>query len=235
MNNDIHQLAAAYALDALDPDDIRRFEAHYPSCEQCGQEVTDFQATAACLAGAVATAPPSAMRGRVLAEIAATRQQTPVVPIRSAASARRRASVFLAVAAALMTVVASTALVRNAIQQRDRAEELAQVVTAPDAVIAPLEGELASTLRVVWSPSAQAAVVVAAGLADPGEGRVYELWALPEEGPPVSAGTFTPGSDGYVRAVLELPAEPAGGWGVTNEPVGGSPQPTGEILFLGAA
>ena len=235
MSIDIHQLAAAYALDALDPDERRRFQGHYSSCEQCSQELAGYWPTAARLAGAVAVAPPDHLRQRVLAEVSATRQLTPVVPIRSASGAQRRAGLVLAVAAALMAVVASTALVRDAVRERDRAQELAEVVTAPDASIVPLEGELASTLRVVWSPSEQAAVVVGAGVADPGEGRVYELWALPEDGPPVSAGTFTPGPGGEVRTVLDLPAEPGAGWGVTNEPTGGSPQPTGDILFQGPA
>jgi anti-sigma factor RsiW len=37
---DIHQLAAAYALDALDDRERAEFEAHYPTCPVCRPEVT---------------------------------------------------------------------------------------------------------------------------------------------------------------------------------------------------
>ena len=38
-NQDLHDLAAPYALDALDDDDRRAFEAHLRECEQCRTEL----------------------------------------------------------------------------------------------------------------------------------------------------------------------------------------------------
>lgn len=74
--------------------------------------------------------------------------------------------------------------------------------------------------------------------AAPGEGKVFELWALPPGGPPKSLGVIPGGS--VVRVPLTAPADemlmniPA--LAVSVEPVGGSPtgQPTGPVLYSGA-
>ena len=46
----IHELAAGYALDVLDSDQRRAFEAHLPECESCRQAVASFAEAAAALA-----------------------------------------------------------------------------------------------------------------------------------------------------------------------------------------
>ena len=50
---DIHHLAAASALDALDSH-AAAFEAHYPSCEVCRADVLEFRSTLAVVAEAEA-------------------------------------------------------------------------------------------------------------------------------------------------------------------------------------
>lgn len=244
MTDDLHHLAAAYALDAVEPDEARRFEAHLRSCDRCAAEVREFRTTAAELAGAASTAPPNGLRDRVLGEVATTRQRPPLLtspaptPWRRtsspASTPRWRLGLVAAAAAVLAVVLGAGVIVRDVVAQRDEARELAAVLAAPDARFVPLDGPEGPTVRVVWSASAGAAVVVGADLPDPGPDRVYELWALADDGPRPAA-LFDPDADGRVEQRLDLPAEPTGGWGVTVEPDGGSPQPTGEILFVGAA
>ena len=53
---DVHDLTAAYALDALDPDDRERFELHLGSCARCRDELTALGGAAAALALAVPAA-----------------------------------------------------------------------------------------------------------------------------------------------------------------------------------
>lgn len=73
--------------------------------------------------------------------------------------------------------------------------------------------------------------------AAPGEGKVLELWALPQGGTPKSLGVIPGG--GVVRVPLTAPADetlmniPA--LAVSVEPTGGSPtgQPTGPVLYSG--
>lgn len=55
---DVHHLAAAYALDALDDRERSAFEAHYGACEVCGTDVVEFRQTLTHVADSLATPPP---------------------------------------------------------------------------------------------------------------------------------------------------------------------------------
>jgi anti-sigma-K factor RskA len=69
LRRDLHSLAGAYALDALEGPELARFERHLRRCSACTDEVRAFAATAAALAFAVAAPPPPSLKGRVLAAI----------------------------------------------------------------------------------------------------------------------------------------------------------------------
>ncbi|MGY0063164.1 anti-sigma factor [Streptomyces sp. LZ34] len=70
-----HALAGAYALDALEPKERRRYERHLTRCPGCAQEVRDLAQGAVRLARAVAAPAPPQMRQRVLAAAHATPQE----------------------------------------------------------------------------------------------------------------------------------------------------------------
>ncbi len=72
---DLHSLAAPYALDALEPDERRRFEKHLKKCERCAFEVRALAEDAVRLAWSEAAQPPFAMRDRVLSAIRNTPQE----------------------------------------------------------------------------------------------------------------------------------------------------------------
>ena len=56
---DIHDLTAAYALDALDADETREYEAHLAQCVRCRADLSTLSESATALAWAVdAPAPP---------------------------------------------------------------------------------------------------------------------------------------------------------------------------------
>ena len=75
---EIHELSAAYALDALGPEELDEFEKHLAHCAECREHVAAFQETVAELAYDVdAPAPSPALRNRVLAD--ARREQPKVV------------------------------------------------------------------------------------------------------------------------------------------------------------
>jgi anti-sigma-K factor RskA len=71
LRRSLHALAGAYALDALDDAERARFERHLASCATCPDEVRGFTAAAAELGRAAAVTPPPALKGRVLADVAA--------------------------------------------------------------------------------------------------------------------------------------------------------------------
>ena len=229
MTNDLHHLAAAYVLDALDEAEHRAFEEHYPSCEICQQEVAEFRSTAAHLAVAAAVAPPVALQQRVMAEIATTRQVAPrpgSVPVDEVAVRRNRrvASVFAAAAALILLVGASVFILSNR-----GGSAIDDVMAAPDAQVVQLEGETGS-VRVVWSANREQIVVFANDLPEPGTGKIYELWGI-SGAEVLSAGQFDP-VDGAVRQVADVGDMEPTAWGITIEPAGGSPAPTTDIIFL---
>ncbi|MFO7778141.1 MAG: anti-sigma factor [Nitriliruptoraceae bacterium] len=108
---DLHTLTGAYAVDALPEDERVLFEAHLAVCGACEQEVQELQATAARL-GAISVAGPSAgLRGRILTEIDAVRQERPEpvveAPVEKLAARRavpRWVANGLGIAAALLLV-----------------------------------------------------------------------------------------------------------------------------------
>src|SRR2546425_10089908 len=75
-----HELSAAYALDALDGDELRAYEAHLAGCERCREDVASFRETAAALAYDIQPLePPEELERRILN--AARAERPNVVPL----------------------------------------------------------------------------------------------------------------------------------------------------------
>ena len=69
---DAHDLTAAYALDALDPDEAEAYERHLSQCEECREQLAELNETATALAfTTVAPAPPARLRASILDAAAA--------------------------------------------------------------------------------------------------------------------------------------------------------------------
>ena len=51
MNDDIHGLVGAYAVDAVDDDERVRFEPHLAECAECRAEVASLRGAAASARG----------------------------------------------------------------------------------------------------------------------------------------------------------------------------------------
>lgn len=111
-------------------------------------------------------------------------------------------------------------------------------VARRDSVIASLIGPDVQTVTVSGSgpsPSARyfldrraGRIVIAANSLPPAaNGRTYQLWGIQTGRPPVSLGTFNTDSSGRALATLPIPAGlRIGVTAVTDEPSGGSAQPT---------
>lgn len=235
MTEDLHHLAAAYALDALDDQERREFEAHYPSCSICSTEVADYRETAAHLAEVSATAPPVDLKARLMAEIGQTRQIAPIVSARAIDLPGRRRlreprQRILALAAA--AVVAVVGFI-GGLQFSRSDGDIDSVLLAADATTLSLEGEMGDA-RVVWSESEDRVVLIASDLDDPGEDRSYELWLIDAEGASAT-GLFVPDDDGNITVELALDGRTPSAWAITIEPDTGSNQPTGPLLLTGEA
>lgn len=77
---DLHDLTAAYALDALDPEEAEAYEKHLGQCDECREQLAELNETSTALAfAAVAPPPPEGLRRSILDAAAAEREN--VVPL----------------------------------------------------------------------------------------------------------------------------------------------------------
>ncbi|MGN9815179.1 anti-sigma factor [Streptomyces sp. SD11] len=251
---DLHTLTGAYALHALSDEEREAFERHLAECEPCAQETAELSATAARLGLAVAVPPRPAMREDVLRQIATVRQEGPTVrqegpagpalPHRTRTRSRGSRTRPLSRWALAACLAAAAALGGTAVWQHERAEDaleqarradrgaddIAAVLTAPDARSRTAKLAGGATGTVVVSDSRDRAVFMASGMAEPPRGRVYQLW-FDDDGTMRSAGLMDPARTS--QAVLMRGAVGgASGMGVTVEPKGGSEEPTSTPLAL---
>lgn len=111
------------------------------------------------------------------------------------------------------------------------------VLAAPDLLRFDLAGQPiapGATARAFWSRS-RGMVFTASNLPSAPAGRVYQLWALPAAGPPISVGLLEPDRAGALTAVFQTPVDmprPAQ-VAVSDEPPGGGTAPTGMIWVAG--
>jgi anti-sigma-K factor RskA len=74
--NDMHALADAYVVGALDADETRDFEEHLATCIPCTRVVAELRELTAALSQQVAATPPAGLRARILNTIAETPQES---------------------------------------------------------------------------------------------------------------------------------------------------------------
>jgi anti-sigma-K factor RskA len=233
---DIHTLAGAYALDAVDDIERALFDRHLRECAACRTEVDELQETAARLADATWSVPPPRLRQNVLAEVARTRQ---LPPVSAPPPARRRApSRWLLTAAATVVVAAAAAgttvyvvqdqRVRDerAIAEAARSSEarVQEILAAPDVQVRETTMTGGGRVTVASSRLRDAGVVVMAADAAPTGGQVYQLWTIRPGSNPKSEGALRVGQSATLSVVDGLPG--ASDVAVTVEPAGGSLQPT---------
>lgn len=224
----MHDLVGAFVLDALDDEERAAFEVHLAGCDRCRAEAASLAEAASFLGEGVATEPPTELRARVLDAVAGQPQDGADAAVVDLASRRRAGARWLPAAAAIVVGlgIGVGALLATGGQDVDA------VAAAPDAQRLELDGG-PGQLEVIWSPSEDRVAVIGEGLDDAGDGLVYALWFVLEDGSSVApAGLFEP-EDGSIETVLDVDDIEADGWGVTIEPDGGSPQPTGDILYVG--
>lgn len=104
---ELHELAGAYALDALGDDERRRFEHHLTECEPCRRRTVELQEAAAVLATAVAVTPPPALEQALLTAVVDVPQEHDPEPARIDARRRRPTRERAYAAVAVLVLVAS--------------------------------------------------------------------------------------------------------------------------------
>ncbi|WP_217554841.1 anti-sigma factor [Streptomyces sp. GbtcB6] len=245
---DLHSLAAPYALDALEPGERRRFEKHLKDCDRCADEVRALTEDAVRLAWSTAAPPPLAMRDRVLAAVRATPQESAPIPEHTPqlpphvwgaqppparARVRTRRPLFVpfatATAAAALVVASLFAVQASRTQdqldaERAQSREIAHVLSAPDARATSSKDAQGRSIGAVASASEGQAVVTLSGYGALSKGRVHQLWLMRPRVQPRSLGLFK----GDTPLVATGLGKSATSLAVTVEPAGGSVQPTSQ-------
>lgn len=217
--NTLHDLTAAYALDALDDEDARAYEEHLAHCERCRDELASFSETAGALAYAVDTpAPPPELRARILQQ--AARERSNVAPLRPRWVAPLAAVAAVAACAAIALGLWAASLSGKLDSKNEalaRQTRVAEILASPGArKVSFARGTL------VVEPGGRAALVVR-DLREAAPGKTYEAWVA-DGGAPEAAGVFDGGR--AVAFPLERPVATGATVMVTEEKHGGVDAPT---------
>ena len=173
------------------------------------------------------------------------RMLRPAAMSRQSASRWRSAFMLLAAGVAGLILIGGAQL----LQSRDELAQARETESQQRRLVAGLMGpdvkviELAATerrpgrARMFWNPTLDSWTLIAYELPMPTAGRAYQLWLITPSDRKISAGVFTPSREGnaVATATYALAADSLAAIAVTEEPAGGVPAPTGEIVLLGAA
>lgn len=186
-HDEIYELLAVYALDAVDGDEAETIELHLRECPRCRAEVTDHRETAAALATGHEPAPV-----HLWDSIVSTLEEAPpielarVLSIRSSRTRRTLQAAVVMAAAVVMTVVGVRVVQQgDQINRMQSALEDRTVLAAalaahgnPDARHAELlSADGIALARVVLVPDGTG-YLWGEGLPSTVSGRTYQLWAI---------------------------------------------------------
>jgi anti-sigma-K factor RskA len=230
---DLHDLSAAYALDALSEDEAAAYEQHLAHCGECRESVAAFREVAAELAyDTDAPEPPAGLRERILADARAEAPKVVALPRRRWAFPIAAAAAFAAGCAALGLAFWAADLSSQLDEQRAVAhlsEEAVAALARADTQRIPLEGTQGVLL--VDEEDGEAWLVLS-GLEQAPEAKTYEAWVI-EDGNAVAAGLF-PGGGPSTVVRLTQPVSEGAVVAVTVEDEGGVEQSTQDPVFVSA-
>ncbi|WP_062202892.1 anti-sigma factor [Demequina salsinemoris] len=259
MNDDqsVHSLLGPYVVDAVTDDERVAFERHLQSCADCRAEVASLRDVAAALASAEAIEPPKTLRASVMAQIATTPQLTPgaadastdaaapaaavgpgevstIAPVRRLLRrpAHRWLPLSAAAAAVVVVVAVGVGLLRPTPDAADTSameRDVMMIVSAPDAHTMDLD---LGTTHVIVSDRMEGVAVMCADTPMPDDGMEYQLWLVMDDGSTMAGPTFMPDDSGEVMTMMHAGLDDVAAIAVTEEPMGGSEEPTSDALAI---
>ena len=109
-------------------------------------------------------------------------------------------------------------------------DEVRSMLASDDLEVTRGQIEGAGNAILLASRAEDMAVISMDGLPEPAEGRAYQLWLMGDHDP-IPAGTMESGQVGTAPSAKIKGISDSAQIGLTEEPAGGSPAPTGEVLL----
>jgi anti-sigma-K factor RskA len=224
---EVEELAGAYALYALPPDELAEVEAHLADCERHPELAELLMAASTIAITTPEMEPPPELKTRLIAAIQAETAPPVAAPepatsdgligwLRRALSGPRLGYGLAAAMAVLVIAVFFATMSGDGGDENTLVREFSQ-------------GEVSGT--VTYVPDEQTAVMEVEGLDPAPEGQTYQVWAI-TDGQPASIGFIEVPEDGPASSEMSgIQLEDGQTVAVTLEPAGGSLQPTTEPLF----
>jgi anti-sigma-K factor RskA len=247
MNNDdqLRELLALEAVGALSDAERAELDAAIEDRPDLRDELESLRGAALTMADAVSEAPPAGLRARVLDAIATTPQEPalpspaptaepeePIAPVVPITSARRHRALRWGAAAVAAAAIAIGVFVVSPFGGDDAGNHAADVLDNPTRTI-ELTGELTG-LRLVYSEAVGSTVLEGTNVVAPAGTNVFELWGLGDAAPRPVVREFRPNDDGRVEVLIEGLDPGDEGFAVTEEPEGGSDEPTSDPIAITA-
>jgi anti-sigma-K factor RskA len=256
------EMAEAHALGALDAEERAALEAHLaagcPGCEKALAEARWLVSQLAYLAPE--TAPSEALKERLMRSVGADSR---VVALASAKKSATPFWLWAGVAALLMLTLYATWNTRQLskqvqrmqdeataeVQKREKLEQelaalqqearMRAILTNPEStriMLMPSKKDLPS-LEAKWH-SQLGLVVTGYQVPKLSGDRVLQLWLIPKDSgaKPMPSITFWPERDGKLAKLVATPQEgmrEVKALAITEEPAGGSEQPTSPVIWVG--
>jgi anti-sigma-K factor RskA len=235
----IYESLAAYALDCLDEDEKEVVTRHLAQCAECRAELSNYQDVAALLpfAGELVDPPPD-LKARLMAQVQNASHPNP--PIIASSNwfdrllhwSRRSAPLWGTVSLALVVMLGiSNLLLWGQVRQL-------QTTRPPQMQFVRMSGTQSAPAAegvIVISADGDHGTLVVDKLPPLQAGQQYQLWLI-DNGQRTNGGVFSVDPDGYGSLWVKSPRPLAsyGSFGVTIEPQGGSPGPTGQKVLGGS-
>lgn len=228
---------AAYALDALDAEETSALEDHLPTCEACRAELADYQRLSAGLLSAL---PPQAVRP-ALKRTLEKRLSSLARSTRPQFKLSRSQAVF--VSALVILIALNVVSIFQVFSLKQQQNELSRQYYSDQTAVAMLAYPSTQTIgfeqngvsgSLLVDKKRNLLAVFAWHLPSPPAGKTYQMWLIDPQGDRTSGGFLMPETgQPFVMEVITSPQplRDFNGLGITLEPLGGSPQPTGPKIL----
>jgi anti-sigma-K factor RskA len=234
-HNALGDLLPGFALGILEADEERRVREHLADCPACTEDLAALREVTGSLSLAVRSVdPPAALEKRIMQRIGASRPGARPLPVRS--SPRRSFPAWYRTIGAVAAVLIVALATGNILQWRGIMPRRGPA-SAPGLTTATLfgvDGVRDAYGTIVLDPEDNHGVLAVRGLANLDTAHQYQLWLI-KGAERRSGGVFSVNADGYGSLLLSVPEDFKGfrAIGISIEPAGGSPQPTGARVLSG--